>query len=397
MPQPILIVVGTRPEGIKMIPVYYALKNRGLNVLLCSTSQHKELLASVFTTFNLKPDFDLNCMTRGQDLFDITCSLLLGVREVIRKVKPSLVLVQGDTTTAMATALAAFYLQISVGHVEAGLRTNDLYAPFPEEMNRRFISLITRYHFAPTAAAAAHVLSLGAHRDTVFCTGNTVIDALYMIQDKIASGELTVSPSLQERITYIKSSQHKLALFTMHRRESWQNGIEHTLTALMEALNRYPDLTIIYPYHPNPIIQNALQQLPLASQARLFICPPLPYADLVYVLSHCDWVMTDSGGLQEEATCLGKPALILREQTERMEGVWVGLARVVGTQPTAILHEIDALMHADTSSNSHSAIYGDGQAAGRIAQIIAQNLEQLENSSQRAGLQQNSTFSSFLE
>lgn len=373
--QPILIVIGTRPEGIKMIPVYHALKHVGLPVLICSTSQHDQLLTQVFTIFDVKPDFELHIMKPGQDLFYITQAVLTKVKEVLHSVQPSLVLVQGDTTSAMAAALAAFYMHIKIGHVEAGLRTNDLYSPFPEEMNRRFISLLARYHFAPTAAAAAHVLAQGVHRDAVFCTGNTVVDALYAIQEKINNNSIQVSEHITEKISYARAHNKKLVLLTIHRRESLGDGIRSVLQAVKEALKQHEDLMILYPQHPNPAVRSAIEEVGLAHHDRLMISPALDYHDLIYILGACDWVMTDSGGIQEEAISLGKPVLVLREHTERLEGVWAGLALLVGTDSTKIKESVAKMMQSKQVVYKNQNLYGDGHAAQKIATIIAEQLQ----------------------
>lgn len=374
MDRPILLVVGTRPEGIKMIPVYLELKKAGLRVVLCSTSQHQELLSSVFSLFSIEPDIDLQVMTRHQDLFSVTERILTKMQKILQEINPCLVLVQGDTTTTFATALAAFYSQIPIGHIEAGLRTDDLYSPFPEEMNRRFVSLVAAYHFAPTAGAAAQVLTNGAHRDTVFCTGNTVVDALYTIQEKISSGSITISPHITTLTNGIKTAGQKCGLLTIHRRESFADGIERVIRTVKSALDTWEDLVIIYPTHPNPRIQEILSRIESYNHERFVICEPLSYPDLVHVLSSCDWVMTDSGGIQEEATCLGKPTLVLRETTERMESIWIGLAKLVGTHPQKILREIDLLMKHDRPVTQPEELYGDGHASQKIVRIISQKL-----------------------
>ena len=375
--QPILIVIGTRPEGIKMIPVYHALKHAGLAVQLCSTSQHDQLLSQVFELFGIKPDFELHIMKPGQDLFYITQAVLEKVKEVLLRVQPSMVLVQGDTTSAMAAALAAFYLHIKIGHVEAGLRTNDLYSPFPEEMNRRFISLLAAYHFAPTAAAAAHVLAQGVHRDAVFCTGNTVVDALHSIQEKISQSVVVLSPVIQEKIQIAKSRNYKVVLLTIHRRESFDGGIMRVLSQIKKALEKYKDLMIIYPHHPNPQVLEAITDADIQEHERFFITSAMDYHDLVYVLGACDWVMTDSGGIQEEATSIGKPVIVLRDHTERVEGVWAGLALLVGTDAERIKESIEKMMLGHDLPRKRPGLYGDGHAAEKIARIIAEQLEPL--------------------
>jgi UDP-N-acetylglucosamine 2-epimerase (non-hydrolysing) len=371
---PILLVMGTRPEAIKMIPVYAALKKAELAVLICSTSQHDDLLTSVFTTFGVQPDFDLRVMKPDQDLFHITQAVLDKIKIVLEQVRPCLVLVQGDTTTAMAATLAAFYLHIKVGHIEAGLRTHDLYAPFPEEMNRRFISLIASYHFAPTATAAAQLLAQGISPTTIHHVGNTIVDALHTMQDKIRQKQIAISSSLHEHIALATSKNYTIALLTIHRRESLANGIIRVLETIKQAVHHHKNLLVIYPYHPNPRVYQALQASECISQDRFYITQALAYPDLVYILTACNWVMTDSGGIQEEAVSLGKPTLILRDQTERMEGVWAGLAKLVGTDPERITQEIAVLMNTPMGNYTPQEIYGDGHAADRIAHTILQYL-----------------------
>lgn len=380
--QPVLIVIGTRPEGIKLIPVYNALKNAQVPVRICSTNQHDTLLKKVFALFNVFPDYEFDIMRPGQDLFYITTTVLSNMKDLLESVDPELVIVQGDTTTAMAAAMAAFYKQIPIAHVEAGLRTNDLTSPFPEEMNRRFISIVAAYHFAPTSAAAAHVLAQGVHRDAVFCTGNTVVDALYSIQEKIESGAVIVTQSVREAVADAKAKGHAVVLLTMHRRESFDGGIERTLSTIKKAVDRYLDMHIFFPYHPNPHVISAMKEADIFNHERITIFEALDYHDLVYLLTVSSWVMTDSGGIQEEATSLGKRTLVLRNHTERMEGVWAGLAHVVGTDPERIMEGIASMMTNTRVREVYSLkgqnVYGDGHAAEKIAQVIQQKLGALQ-------------------
>ncbi len=377
--QPILIVIGTRPEAIKMIPVYYALRRKGFNVHLCSTSQHTDMIRSVFTAFGVIPDSDLNLMKPEQDLFYITTQVLTKIQEVLRALRPGLVLVQGDTTTAMATALAAFYEQIPLGHVEAGLRTHTICLPFPEEFNRRAISLTAAYHFAPTSTAVAHLLAQEIAADTIYCTGNTGIDALYAMRNKIAEQTVSISPEVYQTVERSRAQGSTLALLTLHRREVGYDGIMQVFTAIKQAVNRHAQLIVCYPYHPKPLLYNVLNQADLSQHEQVIIYPPLNYQDFVYLLSASDIVLTDSGGVQEEAVSLGKPTLILRDSTERPEGVSSGLAVLVGTEPERILYALEQLINQDSSQDnpvSHNIkeLYGDGRAAERIADYIAQKL-----------------------
>jgi UDP-N-acetylglucosamine 2-epimerase (non-hydrolysing) len=379
MLQPILIVIGTRPEGIKLLPVYFACKSAGLPVLLCSTSQHDLLLKSVFELFGVEPDYDLEVMKKDQDLFYLTQIILSKMQGVLQELKPSLVLVQGDTTTAMVTALAAFYCRISVGHVEAGLRTNDLYSPFPEEMNRRFITLVAAYHFAPTPAAVANVLLQGVHRNAVFCTGNTVVDALRTIEQKIASQELKIDSKLARVLHDAQSQNFKLVLLTMHRRESLADGIDRVLEVVVDDLELYPDLFVIFPYHPNPLVKAALERSGLINHTRAYVREAVAYHDLVYLLTQVDWVMTDSGGIQEEAASLGKPTLVLRDHTERMESVWASISHIVGTDKEKIKHGIARMYAHPAHAALRNDLYGDGRAAEKIVQILYKKLSQAEH------------------
>ncbi len=377
MQQPILIVVGTRPEAIKLLPVYFACKQAQLPVVLCSTSQHDTLVKSVFELFGVVPDYDGEIMKRDQDLFHITQAVLGVMRDILAKVQPSLVLVQGDTTTAMAAALAAFYARVPVGHVEAGLRTHDLQSPFPEEMNRRFISLIAAYHFAPTSAAVANVLLQGGHRNTVFCTGNTVVDALRLIQAKITDGSATVSAHIRDRVSYARAQGYRIALCTIHRRESFSGGILTALDALVQSLERHSNLYILLPAHPNPLVRKAIEASGIGRHSRVYLCDAVKYHDLVYMLSAVDWVITDSGGIQEEAASLGKQTLVLRDHTERMESVWAGITHLVGTNADKIKAGIDAMMSAkEIPHKGASDVYGDGRAAERIVGIVRQQFTQ---------------------
>lgn len=372
--RPVMLVVGTRPEGIKMMPVYYALKKASIPVFLCSTTQHDELLSEVFSLFNVRPDSELGIMKSGQDLFHITTTVLQKMKVLLSEVDPSLVVVQGDTTTVMAAGLSAFYKHIPIAHVEAGLRTGDVTSPYPEEMNRVFLSSIARYHFAPTAQAAAHLLAEGKSREAVFCTGNTVVDSLRIIEDKISQGMVTVRSDIEQAIAGAIINGQKKVLFTMHRRESFNGGIERILRAMKNFALQNPDIFFIYPYHPNPHVINALEAVSLHSVENIFMTKPLEYKDLVYLLSVADCVATDSGGIQEEAVSLGKQVLVLREKSERMEGVWEGLATLVGTNPELFMQKLQIALELSAQKPQRRAIYGDGYAAEKIARIIEKTL-----------------------
>lgn len=373
---PIVVIVGTRPEGIKMIPVFRALQKAGLPAVLCSTMQHDELLTQVFDLFHIEPDFDLRIMRQGQDLFYITQSVLHKTKEIFQRITPSMVLVQGDTTSTMAAALSAFYLNIPVGHIEAGLRTDDILSPFPEEMNRRVVGTIASLHFAPTAHAAGQLLGEGVDRSKVFCTGNTVVDALRMIRTSIQSGQILVDENISYRVEHCKKSNKKIMLLTAHRRESFQGGIARVLQATKQFLEDHPDVFCFYPYHPNPCVVQAIQDVGLSHLNNIYLCEPLAYKELAYLLLHVDWVLTDSGGIQEEAVSLGKPVLVLREKTERAEGVWSGLATMVGTDSDKIATHLQSLMNDKrTVVENNMQVYGDGYAAEKIVTIITQVMQ----------------------
>lgn len=375
---PVIIIIGTRPEGIKMAPVYHALKRKGVPVVLCSTMQHDQLLTDVLKLFNITPDYELDIMRHGQDLFYVTQSILQKTKEVLLLTKPAMVLVQGDTTTAMTAALAAFYLHIPIGHVEAGLRTDDIQSPFPEEMNRRVISVIATHHFAPTQASLANVISLGVRREDAFCTGNTVVDALRIIQEAFTTTTLTVRGDIHTQVQICKEAKQKILLLTMHRRESFTGGIISALQTIKKILLADPDLFCFYPYHPNPHVIHAINSVELADLNNLLLCEPLMYKDMVYLLDNADVVLTDSGGIQEEAISLYKPVLVLREKTERMEGVSAGLAHIVGMDPKKIEASFaQVLSKCDiVTDNFTKNIYGDGYAAEKIVAILEPLLKQ---------------------
>lgn len=379
MHNPILIIVGTRPEVIKMIPVYRAVKQQGLPVMLVSTGQHASLLAELFTLFNVQPDIDLALGKPNQDLSYLTQVVVKACSDLYRELKPRLILVQGDTTTIMAAALAAFYQRIPVGHVEAGLRTDDITQPFPEELNRRVVGLFADYHFAPTTASMSNLLSERVTREKVFYTGNTVVDALQHILQAITRQEMSISLGIARLVDRAHEQETKIVLFTMHRREAFGNGILRVLQTLKRLAQHYQNVTIVYPAHPNPNVQRAIEQTQLRAQQNIQLIDPVSYADLVYLSSQASFIVTDSGGIQEEGVSLGKSVIVLREKTERPEGVWEGAAHLVGLEEglleTAFHKEMQKLEQtnptvSDAKLHAISSIYGDGHAADRIAQII---------------------------
>jgi len=372
-PGPVVLIIGTRPEAIKMIPVYKALQEENIPCLICSTGQHTDLLLDIFDIFDVHPDYSLNIMKPGQDLFHITTSVITKMKECLIELKPSLVLVQGDTTSAMAAALAAFYLKIPLGHIEAGLRTGNIDAPYPEEMNRRFISLIARYHFAPTKCAQENLLAENVASETIFCVGNTVIDALAWVNGGTRAGSIAISPMLASLIDQCKQNNKKIMILTAHRRESFDGGLLKIFHAIKRSLEDNPNLFVIYPMHPNPIIKQIFTQSGLDALDTIVTLKPLAYPDLVYALTEANLIATDSGGIQEEGVSLGKKVLILRNETDRPEGIYAGIAQLVGTDEELIYTSIqDALAHEHSYRNT--MVYGDGTACQKIAAIVKEKL-----------------------
>jgi UDP-N-acetylglucosamine 2-epimerase (non-hydrolysing) len=367
---PVLLIVGTRPDAIKMIPVYQALQEKHVPTFLCSTGQHAEMLTEVFSLFEVTPDEELHIMKPGQDLTYLTTSVLTKVQEVIARSKPSLVVVQGDTTSAMAGAMAAFYEKVPVAHVEAGLRTGNVHAPFPEELNRRIITLLSTLHFAPTPAAVQQLEREGINKETIYHTGNTVVDALYSIVGKLQAGTLIPLPALVELVQAQKNAHKTLILLTAHRRESFDGGLQRIFVTMKRVLQEHPSLFVVFPVHPNPAVQKALRESGLSEMPNIAISPPLPYSSLVYLLEASSGVATDSGGISEEAVSLHKPVLILRNETDRPEGVQTGDARLVGTDEEKILAGIEWILRKSLNGAQSPSPYGDGKAAKRIADEI---------------------------
>ena len=366
----ILITFGTRPEAIKMAPVVAALQNdRSFDVRVCVTGQHRQMLDQVLELFAIRPVFDLNLMKPGQDLTDITSNVLLGMREVLREWRPDCMLVHGDTTTTFAAALAAFYEKIAVGHVEAGLRTGNIYSPWPEEMNRRLASAITSHHFAPTELARDNLLREGVPVAAVHITGNTVIDALLEVVARI-KGESSLLRSMSTQFSFL-DPEKKLILVTGHRRENFGTGFERICRALRK-LGERDDVQIIYPVHLNPNVQEPVRRI-LGETPRVHLIEPLDYLPFVYLMDRSYLIITDSGGVQEEAPSLGKPVLVMRDTTERPEAVEAGTVKLVGTDEVCIVREAANLLNDPVSyermSLAHNP-YGDGRAGQRIAEIL---------------------------
>ncbi|MBT6093920.1 MAG: UDP-N-acetylglucosamine 2-epimerase (non-hydrolyzing) [Rhodospirillaceae bacterium] len=366
----ILNIFGTRPEAIKMAPVVHALaKAEDMDCRVCVTAQHREMLDSVLSLFDIRPDHDLNVMRANQDLAHITQSVLSGVSEVLAAEKPDRILVHGDTTTTFAAALAGYYAKIPVGHVEAGLRTGDRYAPFPEEMNRRLTDTLCDLHFAPTESAAVNMRREGIAEDGLSVTGNTVIDALLQVVEKFR-GDEKLSSQLAAPFPFLKSGRRTI-LVTGHRRENFGTGFENICTALA-ALAERDDVEIVYPVHLNPNVQVPVNRL-LGGKDNVHLLAPQDYLPFVYLMDNCHMVITDSGGIQEEAPSLGKPVLVMRDVTERPEAVEAGTVKLVGTDSEAIVNEARLLLDDKhiyaTMSRAHNP-YGDGKAAARIVQEI---------------------------
>lgn len=369
-PVNILSVFGTRPEAIKMAPVVNALKAApGIDSEVCVTAQHRQMLDQVLDLFHIKPNHDLNIMKPGQDLTDITSNILLGMRALLRKKKYDLLLVHGDTTTTMAAALAAFYEKIPVGHVEAGLRTGNMYAPWPEEMNRSLVGRIAQWHFAPTQRSRQSLLQEGVAESTITVTGNTVIDALHQVVHRLTA-DASLSQQLKNQFSFL-SPDKRLILVTGHRRENFGDGFERICKALYELAQR-PDVQIVYPVHLNPAVQEPVRRI-LGSAKNVCLIPPLDYLPFVYLMTQADLIITDSGGVQEEAPSLGKPVLVMRETTERPEAVEAGTVKLVGTSVEKIVMEAQWLLDDTNAYESMARAlnpYGDGLASQRILEAI---------------------------
>lgn len=374
----ILVVFGTRPEAIKMAPLVIELRKRKhLEVQVCVTAQHRQMLDQVLQLFDLVPEFDLDIMQSQQDLFDITSRVLLGIRDVINQARPDLVLVHGDTSTTFSASLAAFYLNVKVGHVEAGLRTGDIRSPWPEEMNRKLTSSLTELHFSPTETAKQNLLNEGISPENIFVSGNTVIDALIQIVSKLED-DIALCNALKQQFGYIDPTK-KLILVTGHRRESFGDGFENICLALAE-LAKSSEVQIVYPVHLNPNVQEPVKRI-LADIDNIFLIEPQEYLPFVYLMSICTLILTDSGGIQEEAPSLGKPVLVMRDTTERPEAVTAGTVKLVGTDKNNVVTATSKLL-TDTQAYSEMAVahnpYGDGKASERIANIIEKRYFTLE-------------------
>lgn len=379
----ILLVFGTRPEAIKMAPLVKKLQSQPENfkTVVAVTGQHRQMLDQVLQIFDIVPDYDLNIMQANQDLYDVTSRVLVGMRDVLKEVQPDVVLVHGDTTTSTAAALAAFYQQIPVGHVEAGLRTHNIYSPWPEEMNRQMTGRIATYHFAPTPLAKSNLLHENVPEDKILVTGNTVIDALYMVVDKIKNDE-TLQKKLAEVLkeagydTSRLNGSHRLVLITGHRRENFGEGFISMCTAIRDLAAKYPNVDFVYPMHLNPNVRKPIHDVfgeDLTQHSNLFFIEPLEYLSFVYLMEKSTIVLTDSGGIQEEAPGLGKPVLVMRDTTERPEALESGTVHLVGTNYYKIMSEVSTLLDDAAAYEKMSEAvnpYGDGLACSRIAAFL---------------------------
>lgn len=378
-----MLVFGTRPEAIKMAPLVKEFQKYSdkFKTIVCVTGQHREMLDQVLHIFEIVPDYDLNIMKQGQDLYDVTSRVLLGMRDVLKEVRPDIVLVHGDTTTSTAAALAAFYQQIPVGHVEAGLRTHNIYSPWPEEMNRQITGRIATYHFAPTPLSKQNLLAENVNSEQIVVTGNTVIDALYMVVDKIKSDK-ALDAGLEKVLLNSGydvnrlSGGKKMVLITGHRRENFGDGFISMCKAIQALTRTYPEVDFVYPMHLNPNVRKPIHEVfgeDLSNLGNMFFIEPLEYLSFVYLMEKSNIVLTDSGGIQEEAPGLGKPVLVMRDTTERPEALEAGTVKLVGTDFDKIVDEVSALLEdREYYERMSKAVnpYGDGKACKRIVMAL---------------------------
>ncbi len=379
----VMLVFGTRPEAIKMCPLVKEFQKypEDFRTIVCVTGQHREMLDQVLKIFDVTPDHDLNIMKQGQDLYDVTSRVMLGLRDVLKEVKPDVVFVHGDTTTSTAAAIAAFYQQIPVAHIEAGLRTHNIYSPWPEEVNRQLTSRIATYNFAPTPLSKSNLLQENVDERSITVTGNTVIDALYMVVDKIKN-DANLSKELEKNLLAAGYDVNRLAggkklvLVTGHRRENFGDGFINMCTAIKDLTLKYPDVDFVYPMHLNPNVRKPIHEVfgeDLNNLGNMFFIEPLEYLNFVYLMEKCTIVLTDSGGIQEEAPGLGKPVLVMRDTTERPEALEAGTVKLVGTSYEKITSEVSKLLddvaYYDAMSKAVNP-YGDGLACGRVVDVL---------------------------
>ena len=376
----IMLVFGTRPEAIKMAPLVKEFQKypETFQTQVCVTGQHREMLDQVLRIFDINPDCDLNIMKQGQDLYDVTSRVLLGMRDVLKDSKPDVVLVHGDTTTSTAAALASFYQQIPVGHVEAGLRTHNIYSPWPEEMNRQLTGRIASYHFAPTPLSRQNLLDEGVPENRIFVTGNTVIDALYWVVDRIRKDSAleTGLENVLRHAGYDAGRGKRIVLITGHRRENFGEGFIHMCKAIKDLSRKYPDVDFVYPMHLNPNVRRPIHEVfgeDLNNLGNMFFIEPLEYLSFVYLMERSYIVLTDSGGIQEEAPGLGKPVLVMRDTTERPEALDAGTVKLVGTDYRKIIESVSVLLNSAGAYNEMSRAvnpYGDGNSCTRIINTL---------------------------
>ena len=370
----ILIVFGTRPEAIKMAPLVKAFKNNNnFDTRVCVTAQHRQMLDQVLEIFEIVPEYDLNIMKAGQDLYDITANVLVGIRDVLTDFEPDVVFVHGDTSTTFSTSLAAYYAKVKVGHIEAGLRTYDIYSPWPEEGNRQLTGVLANYHFAPTAQSQQNLLTEGKDKNNIFVTGNTVIDALMYVVHRIDN-----QPELKQKIRakisaqYPLETQRKVILVTGHRRENFGQGFINICEGLKQIALNNPEIDIVYPVHLNPNVQRPVNAI-LSNIENVYLIDPLQYEEFIYLMSQAYFIITDSGGIQEEAPSLGKPVLVMRDTTERPEAIAAGTVKLVGRDKETLVKEAEKLIHDKSEyeimSRAHNP-YGDGKACERIVHLI---------------------------
>ena len=370
----VLLVFGTRPEAIKMAPLVKTFENEpSIESKVCVTAQHREMLDQVLDMFDIKPDYDLNIMKPRQDLFDVTTNVLLGLKDVLNDFNPDVVLVHGDTTTTSASSLAAFYNKIKVGHVEAGLRTGDMYSPWPEEANRQITGVLANYHFAPTTTSADNLLKENKDSKNIIVTGNTVIDALFLALDKIEKYDELKSKIIESiNSQYELKDNKKIILVTGHRRENFGDGFINICEALKTIALNNSDIDIVYPVHLNPNVQKPVKEI-LSDTKNVYLINPLQYEQFIYMMNKSYFIITDSGGVQEEAPSLGKPVLVMRDTTERPEALEAGTVKLVGTSKEIIIKEAQILLDDETEYNKMSKAhnpYGDGKACERIINFI---------------------------
>ena len=374
----ILFIFGTRPEAIKMIPLINEFqKNSTFITEICISAQHREILDEILDFFKIKPDYDLNIMKQGQDLFDITINILKKLKQIIKKAKPDLIFVHGDTSTAFASSLAAYYYKIKIAHIEAGLRTNDLYSPYPEEANRQLIGILAQYHFTPTQKAKDNLVKENKNTKNILITGNTVIDTLFLTLDLIKQNRLESKIQQELQQYYIFKKNRRIILVTAHRRENFGIGFKRICKALEKIALHNPKIDIIYPLNPNPNVSKPAKQF-LSKIPNVFLIPPLKYEVFIYLMSKSYFIMSDSGGIQEEAPSLKKPVLVLRENTERPEGLQTNTLKLVGTNTEKIYTQAQSLLDDLKTYKSMSSAknpYGDGKACKRIVNFIKKSMK----------------------